>query len=85
MAIQVQFNAQTYAIHDLDSFIVALGDRMKNWKDVMTTKECAAYLGISVRTLERWIEADKLRYHRVPDSDIKMFIKSEVLEDIKKY
>jgi excisionase family DNA binding protein len=83
-AIQVKMVPQTYDIHDIDSLLGVLEGRMRNWKEVLTFKECCAYLGVSDKTLSHWSNDGYIPFRRIPGSDKKFYIKSDVLEALKK-
>jgi len=84
MTAQVQFIPETqYSKVDLDRFLFELEARFKQ-KEVMHCKEAAAFLGISVRQLNNLASAGKLKYHRLDGLKGKLFLRTEILEAVKK-
>lgn len=52
-------------------------------KEVLSKKETAEFLGISVATLTNWMKRQKIPYHKVERRVF--FLKEEILEWIKSH
>lgn len=71
-----------FSVKDLDTFLFELERRWKV-KEVMHVKECADYLGISVSKLYR-LPKSVLPYHQLEGLEGRLYLRSEVIEYIKK-
>ena len=71
----------SFNLKDLNTLVVAL-KRFGESKEVMHTKEAAAFLGISVSKLYRM---KNLPYHRLEGLEGRLFLRSELIDYIKKH
>lgn len=79
--LQIQMAPPTpFTIQELDTLLVALESRVKA-KEIMQRQDLALYLGVSLRTVDR----STLPFHYIPGTNIKVWIRSQVLEAIKKH
>lgn len=80
MTAQVQFIPEgTYSIKDLDTLIIALETRI-HAREVMHTQQAADFLGISKQTLYR----SKFPFHKVEGLEGRLYLRTELIERIKK-
>lgn len=78
-ALQIQMSPPTpFTIQELDTLIMALEGRVKA-REIMHRKDLAEYLGCSERTVDR----STLPHHYIPGTNVKVWLRSEVLEAIK--
>ena len=79
--LQIQMTPPTpFTMQELDTLLHALETRVKA-KEIMHRADLALYLGVSERTVDRC----KLPYHYIPGTNVKVWIRSEVLEGIKNH
>lgn len=77
--LQIQMAPPTpFTIQELDTLIVALEGRVKA-REVLHRKDLAVELGVSMRTVDR----STLPFHYIPGTNVKVWLRSEVLEAIK--
>lgn len=72
-----------YSKIDLDRFLFELESRFKQ-KEVMHRKEAAAFLGISTRQLDSLCSLGSIKYHRIEGLSGKIFLRSELLDTVKR-
>jgi excisionase family DNA binding protein len=51
---------------------------MTNFKEYITVKQAAGYLGVTVMSLHRWDANGKLKAHRHPINRYRLYKKSEL-------
>lgn len=71
-----------YSPIDLDKFLVELELRFKQ-KEVLHTKEAAAFLGVAERTLYR-LPKETVPYHKIEGLEGRLYLRSELIDLIRK-
>jgi excisionase family DNA binding protein len=56
---------------------------MSNFKEYITVKQAAEYLGVTVMTLHRWDAKGKLKAHRHPINRYRLYKKSDLNKVLK--
>lgn len=71
----------SFNLRDLKTLIIAI-ERFMESKEVMHTQEAADFLGISASKLYRM---DNVPHHKVPGFSGKVFLRSELIDYIKRH
>jgi hypothetical protein len=71
---------------DLDRLIHAIQLRVQQVQEeqIMHRKEAAKFLGIGTRQLDKLTNASKLPYHRIEGLAAKLYLRTELLEHVKR-
>ena len=78
-SIQMSPDYNGFTIQELDILLMALETRLKA-KECMSPKEAAKYCGISVSSLYK----SSLPFHRIPGLGGRVYLRSELVETIRK-
>lgn len=73
-----------FPVADLDRLIAAMEGRMQA-REVMRIEQAADFLSCSVRKVNDMCAKGKLPYHRLEGFGGKLFLRSEIVEFIKKH
>ena len=85
MTAQVNFIPDgQYSPIDLDKFLFELEARFKQ-KEVMKIEQAAEFLTCSSSKIHELCRKDKIPYHRVDGIGGKLFLRSELIEYVKKH
>ena len=71
-------------LKDLNTLLVALR-RLVEVKEVMTIEDAAAFLSCSVRKINDMCQHGKLPYHRLDGLAGKLFLRTELIEFVKRH
>jgi predicted DNA-binding transcriptional regulator AlpA len=72
-----------FSTKDLDVFLRELEIRFKH-KEVMHRKEVSEFMGLSERTVDRLSKPGGLPFHTIEGLSGKLYLRSELIEHIKK-
>lgn len=74
-----------FSIKDIDTLIKAVETRIEaNKKEVLLNTEVAELLGVTVRTVDRMRKAGSLKGHRMAGVKVWFYLRSEIIEKIRK-
>lgn len=73
-----------YSAKDIDRLFSALEKRLEA-KEVLRIDDAAKFLSCSVRKINDMCQHDKIPYHRIDGLAGKIFLRSELIDFIKKY
>lgn len=81
--IQMRPDGQ-YSLRDIDKLIDAIESRV-HAREVMRIEHAVEFLGVSRSQIDRMCRDGKLPFHRIEGLGGKLFLRSELLEFIKKH
>lgn len=82
--IQLQSEPTTLNIKDIDTLIEVIEKRVPA-KEVMRIEDARNFLGISVRQINHMCQQEQLPFHRLPGLGGKLFLRSELIDHIKRH